>query len=57
MDTYYLYHLHPNGRFAGRDVVRAEDDAQAEAQVGALSRGHAMELWQGPRQVKRFEKR
>jgi len=57
LDTYYLYHLHPNGRFAGRDVVRAEDDAQAEAQVGALSRGHAMELWQGPRQVKRFEKR
>ena len=55
METYYLYHLHPNGRFAARDIVRAEDDAQAEAEVSRLYHGYAMELWQGPRMVKTFD--
>ena len=55
METYYVYHLHPNGRFAARDVVRAEGDAQAEAEAARLFHGYAMELWQGPRMVKTFE--
>ena len=54
METYYLYHLHPNGRFAARDVIRAEDDDQAEREVDRLYHGYAMELWQGPRKVKTF---
>lgn len=54
VETYYLYHLHPNGRFAARDVIRAEDDGQAEAEVERLYQGYAMELWQGARKVKTF---
>lgn len=54
METYYVYHLHPNGRFAARDVVRAEDDEQAATEAARLGHGYAMELWQGPRMVRTF---
>ena len=57
MQTYYLYHLHPNGRFQGRDVIPAEDDASAIALADQASRGDAMELWHGTRMVKVFAAR
>ncbi|WP_293365478.1 hypothetical protein [Phenylobacterium sp.] len=56
MATYYLYRLHPNGRFAGRDELKAEDDAEAVALAERARRGEAMELWQGPRKVRVFER-
>lgn len=54
VETYYVYHLHPNGRFAARDVVRAEDDDGAATEAARLYHGYAMELWQGPRMVRTF---
>lgn len=54
MNTYYLYHLHPNGRISGRDNLEAEDDAKAIALADRAGHGDAMELWQGSRKVKTF---
>lgn len=57
MATYYLYRLHPNGRFSARDVLEAKDDAEAVAMAERAQRGDAMELWQGARKVRVFEGR
>lgn len=54
MRTYYLYHLHPNGRIAGRDDLEAEDDVKAIALADRAARSEAMELWEGPRMVRTF---
>lgn len=53
--TYYLYRLHPNGRFSARDVLEAETDEEAVAMAERAQRGDAMELWQGARKVRVFE--
>ena len=53
--TYYLYRLHPNGRITARDVLEAEDDAEAVALAERAEHGDAMELWQGARMVRAFE--
>lgn len=55
MATYYLYRLHPNGRFSARDVLEAKDDAEAVAMAERAQRGDAMQLWQGARKVRVFE--
>lgn len=57
MTGYYLYHLHPNGRIAARDVIEAEDDAQAMAMADQFSHGDAMELWRGANLIKAFAAR
>ena len=57
MQAYYLYHLHPNGRIAGREVVQADDDAAAIALAEKASHGDAMELWLGARKVKTIPQR
>jgi hypothetical protein len=54
MRTDYLYHLHPNGRIAGRDDLEAEDDVKAIALADRAERGGAMELWEGPRMIRTF---
>lgn len=57
MQHYYLYHLLPNGRFAGREVIEADDDAVALQIAERSSRGQAMELWFGPRKVAQLPSR
>ena len=57
VQTYYLYHLHPSGRFAGREVIQAEDDAKAIALAERAPNGDGMELWDGARMVKVFPAR
>ena len=57
MNAYYLYHLHPNGRFAAREVIQAEDDEKAIALADKASHGDAMELWLGPVRVHTFPAR
>ena len=57
MRTYYLYHLHPNGRIAARDDIEAEDDHRAIALADRAGHGSAMELWLGARMVKQFPAR
>jgi hypothetical protein len=54
MQTYYLYHLHPNGRIAAREVIKADDKAKAIALAERASRGDPMELWLGPVKVHVF---
>ena len=54
MTGYYLYHLHPNGRINGRDIVEADTDEAAVERAYAASRGDPMELWEGARAVKTF---
>lgn len=55
--TYYLYHLHPNGRIAARDDIPAEDDDQAIGLADGAGHGSARELWLGARLVKAFPAR
>lgn len=57
MATYYLYRLHETGRITARDVLEAEDDAEAVAMAERAEHGDAMELWQGARMVRVFEGR
>ena len=57
MRTYYLYHLHPNGRIAARDDVEAADDDQAIGLAERSGHGGAKELWLGARLVKAFPAR
>jgi hypothetical protein len=55
MESYRLYFIDDEGRFASVVDLLADDDEGAVAAVAVHADGRAMELWQRGRKVKMFD--
>jgi hypothetical protein len=53
---YKLYFLDPEGHIRQRVDIDCEDDERAIRTVAERATGEAMELWEGARLVKKFER-
>lgn len=56
MPTYRVFQLNDGGHVdAPATLIECDSDEQAIEQARQYLDGHAIELWEGKRQIKRFE--
>ena len=55
MQEYRAFVIGPGGRVVNRIDLLCADEAEARERASRLVEGEAIELWEGPRRIERFE--